>query len=159
VPFFIRTGKWLPATWTELRLVFKHSPWLGFTLAGHRPAPNELVVRLDPTTGVRLVVDAHRADMAVAAPIELDMDFAAEGGEGPTPYEVLLHAAMIGNSTRFARQDGIEETWRVMQPLMDSPPPVHSYQAGSWGPTAANNLTAGYALWRAPLAQDTSTYG
>jgi glucose-6-phosphate 1-dehydrogenase len=66
---------------------------------------------------------------------------------------------MIGNSTRFARQDGIEETWRVMQPLMDSPPPVHSYQAGSWGPTAANNLTAGYAPWRAPLAQDTSTYG
>jgi glucose-6-phosphate 1-dehydrogenase len=159
VPFFIRTGKCLPATWTEVRLIFKHSPWLGFTLAGHRPAPNELVIRLDPTTGVRLVVDAHRADIAVAAPIELDMDFAAEGGEGPTPYEVLLHAAMIGNSTRFARQDGIEETWRVMQPLLDSPPPVHSYQAASWGPTAANNLTAGYAAWRAPLAQDISTSG
>ncbi len=154
VPFFIRTGKRLPTTWTELRLVFKHSPWLGFTLAGHRPAPNELVVRLDPTTGVRLVVDAHRADIAVAAPIELDMDFATEGGEGPTPYEVLLHAAMIGNSTRFARQDGIEETWRVMQPLLDSPPPVHSYQPGSWGPTAGENLPTGHAPWRAPLAQD-----
>ena len=159
VPFFIRTGKRLPATWTELRLVFKHSPWLGFTLAGHRPAPNELVVRLDPTTGVRLVVDAHRADIAVAAPIELDMDFATEGGEGPTPYEVLLHAAMIGNSTRFARQDGIEETWRVMQPLLNSPPPVHSYRPGSWGPTAGDNLAAGYAAWRVPLAQDMSMTG
>ena len=137
-------------TSTELRLIFKHSPWLGFTLPGHRPAPNELAVRLDPSTGVRLVVDAHRADISVAAPIELDMDFVAEGGEGPTPYEVLLHAAMIGNSTRFARQDGIEETWRVMQPLLDSPPPVHTYQPGSWGPSAAENLPAGFAPWRAP---------
>jgi glucose-6-phosphate 1-dehydrogenase len=150
VPFFIRTGKRLPSTSTELRLIFKHSPWLGFNLPGHRPAPNELAVRFDPTTGVRLVVDAHRADISVAAPIELDMDFAAEGGEGPTPYEVLLHAAMIGNSTRFARQDGIEETWRVMQPLLDSPPPVHTYQPGSWGPSAAENLPAGFAPWRAP---------
>jgi glucose-6-phosphate 1-dehydrogenase len=87
------------------------------------------------------------------------MDFATEGGEGPTPYEVLLHAAMIGNSTRFARQDGIEETWRVMQPLLDSPPPVHSYRPGSWGPTAGDNLAAGYAAWRAPLAQDMSMTG
>ena len=132
-----------PSTSTELRLIFNHSPWLGFTLPGHRPAPNELAVRLDPTTGVRLVVDAHRADISVAAPIDLDMDFAAEGGEGQTPYEVLLRAAMIGNSTRFARQDGIEETWRVMQPLLDSPPPVHTYQPGSWGPSAAESLPAG----------------
>ena len=75
-----------------------------------------------------------------------------KAGEGPTPYEVLLHAAMIGNSTRFARQDGIEETWRVMQPLLDSPPPVQTYQPGSWGPTAADMLPAEYAPWRAPTA-------
>ena len=152
MPFFIRTGKRLPSTSTEVRLIFNHFPWLGFMLPGHRPAPNELVVRLDPTTGVRLVVDAHRADISFAAPIELDVDFATEGGEGPTPYEVLLHAAMIGNSTRFARQDGIEETWRVMQPLLDSPPPVQPYQPGSWGPSAAANLPAEYAPWRTPTA-------
>ena len=64
---------------------------------------------------------------------------------------------MIGNSTRFARQDGIEETWRIMQPLLDSRPPVQAYEPGSWGPAAALNLTAGYAAWRAPLAQDMST--
>ena len=46
------------------------------------------------------------------------MTFAAEGGEGPTPYEVLLHAAMMGQATRFTRQDGVEETWRIMQPLL-----------------------------------------
>ena len=62
------------------------------------------------------------------------MEFAEEGGEGPTPYEVLLHAAMVGDSTRFTRQDGVEETWRIMQPLLDEPPPVHAYAPGSWGP-------------------------
>ena len=96
--------------------------------------PNQLVVKLDPSTGIRLVVDAHRADRPGSAPIELDMEFAEEGGEGPTPYEVLLHAAMVGDSTRFTRQDGVEETWRIMQPLLDAPPPVHAYAPGIVGP-------------------------
>ncbi len=150
VPFFIRTGKRLPTTQTELRLVFKDSPRLGFFPAGRQPPPDQLVVKLDPSTGVRIVIDAHRADVAGVAPIELDMEFTAEGGEGPTPYEVLLHAAMMGNSTRFARQDGVEETWRIMQPLLDAPSPVHSYAPGSWGPAAADALTADDGGWQAP---------
>ena len=52
------------------------------------------------------------------------MEFAQEGGEGATPYEVLLHAAMNGDSARFKRQDSVEETWRIMQPLLDAPPEV-----------------------------------
>jgi glucose-6-phosphate 1-dehydrogenase len=150
VPFFIRTGKRLPATQTELRLVFKNAPRLGFGLVDSRPEPNQLVVRLDPTTGVRLVFQAHRADAAGLSPIELDMEFEVQGGEGPTPYEVLLHAALTGDSTRFTRQDGVEETWRVMQPLLDSPPPVHPYAPGSWGPEAAEELVAGYGRWHEP---------
>ncbi|MFI5612006.1 glucose-6-phosphate dehydrogenase [Amycolatopsis sp. NPDC051903] len=149
VPFFIRTGKRLPVTQTELRLVFKRPPRLGFGLSG-TAEPNQLVLRLDPSTGVRIQVDAHRADLAGLAPIELDMEFAQEGGEGPTPYETLLHAAMIGNSIRFSRQDSVEEAWRVMQPLLDAPPPVHSYKPGSWGPEAGAHITAGFGGWRAP---------
>jgi glucose-6-phosphate 1-dehydrogenase len=147
VPFYIRTGKCLAATQTELRLVFKHPPRLGFAPAGHRPEPNQIVVKLDPSTGVRVVLDAHRADAAGAAPIQLDMEFAAEGGEGPTPYEVLLHAAMMGDSTRFTRQDGVEETWRIMQPLLDTLPSVHPYAPGSWGPAAADELAAEHGGW------------
>jgi glucose-6-phosphate 1-dehydrogenase len=150
VPFFIRTGKRLPATQTELRLVFKRPPRLGFGLMGPHSEPNQLVLKLDPSTGVRIQVDAHRADVARIAPIELDMEFADEGGEGPTPYEVLLHAAMTGKSTRFSRQDSVEETWRVMQPLLDAPPPVHAYKPGSWGPAAADEITAGFGGWRMP---------
>src|SRR5262249_28283665 len=114
VPFFIRTGKRLPTTQTELRLVFNHPPRPGFRDWERGTEPNQLVVKLDPSTGIRLIVDAHRADVAGAGAIELDMEFAEEGGEGPTPYEVLLHAAMVGDSTRFTRQDGVEETWRIM---------------------------------------------
>ena len=149
VPFFIRTGKRLPVTQTELRLVFKRPPRLG--MAGGRVAEaNQLVVKLDPSTGVRLIVDAHRADASGPAPITLDVEFAEEGGEGPTPYEVLLHAALVGDSKRFTRQDGIEEAWRVMQPLLDAPPPVHSYAPGSWGPEEADHLVAGFGRWHGP---------
>ena len=78
------------------------------------------------------------------------MEFAEEGGEGPTPYEVLLHAAMMGNSMRFTRQDSVEETWRILQPLLDAPPPIHTYAKGSWGPEAADDLVAGHGAWRGP---------
>ena len=151
VPFFIRTGKHLAATQTEVRLVFQRPPKLGFGFTGDRaPEPDQLVVKLDPTTGVRLQVDARRANARAPEAITLDMEFADEGGEGATPYEVLLHAAMIGQSTRFARQDAVEETWRVMQPLLDAPPPVHSYPQGSWGPAAADALVSGFGRWHTP---------
>ena len=150
VPFFIRTGKRLPVTQTELRLIFKHAPKLGFKAFDHRPEPNQLVIKLDPSTGIRLVVEAHRADAAGATRIDLDMEFAEQGGEGPTPYEVLLHSAMVGDSTRFTRQDGVEETWRIMQPLLDAPPPVDSYAPSTWGPEAANKLVAGHGGWHGP---------
>jgi glucose-6-phosphate 1-dehydrogenase len=149
VPFFIRTGKRLPATQTELRLIFKRPPRLGFA-RGRQAEANQLVVRMDPSTGIRLIVDAHRADTGGPAPITLDMEFAAEGGEGPTPYEVLLHAALVGDSKRFTRQDAVEETWRVMQPLLDDPPPVRAYAPGSWGPDEADRLVAGFGRWHGP---------
>ena len=148
VPFFIRTGKRLPVTQTELRLVFKHPPRLGFKAFERDIQPNQLVVKLDPSTGIRLIVEAHRADGP--GPVELDMEFAEEGGEGPSPYEVLLHAALVGDSIRFTGQDAVEETWRVMQPLLDSPPPVQPYAPGSWGPESANDLLAGHGRWHEP---------
>ena len=106
--------------------------------------------KLDPSTGVRIQLQAHRASSMQADAITLDMEFASEGGEGPTPYEVLLHAAMTGQSARFTRQDGVEEAWRIMQPLLDSPPPVHTYQRGSWGPDAADALMTGHGKWHDP---------
>jgi glucose-6-phosphate 1-dehydrogenase len=151
VPFFIRTGKSLPVTQTELRLVFEKPPRLGLLPPGsRRPEPDQIVIKLDPSTGIQLLVEAQRSEAREPEQIDLDMEFAEEGGEGPTPYEVLLHAATIGNSVRFTRQDSVEETWRIMQPLLDSPPQVHGYAKGSWGPQAAEDLVAGHGKWRGP---------
>jgi glucose-6-phosphate 1-dehydrogenase len=151
VPIFIRTGKHLPITQTELRLVFKRPPPVGFhAMRIRQPEPMQLVVKLDPTTGVRLLVEAQRGLTLEPEQISLDMEFAEEGGEGPTPYEVLLSAAMSGDASRFTRQDSVEETWRIMQPLLDAPPPVHAYAKGSWGPPEADRLLAGEGRWHEP---------
>ena len=87
-------------------------------------------------------MDAQRNDDIEPEPINFDMEFAREGGEGPTPYEVLLHAAMLGDSNRFTRRDNIEQTWRIVQPCLTGPPEVHPYKPGSWGPKAADKLVA-----------------
>jgi glucose-6-phosphate 1-dehydrogenase len=152
VPFFIRTGKRLALTSTEVRLVFKHPPRLAFVSPEKRkrPEPDQLVVRLDPGTGIKVQLDALRADRTGPAPIQLDMEFAQEGGEAPTPYEVLLHAALEGNTTPFTRQDAVEESWRIVRPLLDAAPPVEPYAPGSWGPPGAQRLIAGFGAWHEP---------
>ena len=151
VPFFIRTGKHLSLTQTELRLLFRDPPKVHFLGSSRRrPQPNQIVFRIDPSTGIRLVLEAQRADQPSAGEIELDMEFAQEGGEGATPYEVLLHAALVGDSTHFTRQDGVEATWRIVQPLLQSPPRAQPYKKGSWGPKAADELVAAFGGWHAP---------
>jgi glucose-6-phosphate 1-dehydrogenase len=151
VPWFIRTGKKLPLTQTELRAVFREPPELGFIDSGQRqPEANQFVVRVDPTTGARVTLDAHRADIAGPEPVHLDVEFADQGGEAPTPYEVLLVDAMDGNKTRFTRQDGVEEAWRIFEPLLQHPPPVLRYAPGSWGPPEADRLVAGFGAWHEP---------
>jgi glucose-6-phosphate 1-dehydrogenase len=151
VPFFIRTGKSLPVTQTELRLLFKHPPKVHFLSSSRRrPQPNQIVFRIDPGTGIRMILEAQRADQPGAGEIELDMEFSQEGGEGATPYEVLLHAALEGDSTHFTRQDGVEATWRILQPLLQSPPRVQPYKKGSWGPKQADELVAAFGGWHGP---------
>jgi glucose-6-phosphate 1-dehydrogenase len=155
VPFFLRSGKCLAARQTELRLLFKHPPRIHFLPEKHRrPEPNQIVVRIDPETGIRIILDAQRADRKTAAEITLDMEFEHEGGEGATPYEVLLHAAIIGDSTHFTRQDNVEESWRIMQPLLDDPPSVHAYAPGSWGPDEGKQLVARFGGWHGPWLPD-----
>ena len=83
----------------------------------------------------------------------LDVEFAEQGGEAPTPYEVLLLDAMRGDSERFTRQDGVEEAWRIFEPLLREPPPVHRYAPGSWGPAAAEDLIQGFGQWHGPWVE------
>ena len=154
VPWFIRAGKCLPVTQTELRVVFRDAPHLGFLEHGNRrPESNQFVVKLDPSTGARMVLEAHRADETGPGPVTLDLEFAQEGGEAPTPYEVLLLDAMKGDSSRFTRQDGVEETWRIFEPLLKNPPPVDGYDQGTWGPKEANALVKSFGGWHGPWVE------
>jgi glucose-6-phosphate 1-dehydrogenase len=151
VPILIRTGKSLPVTVTEVRVVFTHPPRLGFAPRhAPRPNPNMLVLRIGPSPGARLRLQARAADARALREIHLDMEFAEQGGAGATPYEVLLDAAIRGDSSHFARQDAVEETWRIVQPLLDDPPPVETYAPGSWGPEAAARLPHDVGGWHDP---------
>ncbi|MBV8348340.1 MAG: glucose-6-phosphate dehydrogenase [Mycolicibacterium sp.] len=150
VPFFLRTGKRLPIKQTELRLIFKHPPRIGFAALKRRPEPDQLVIRIDPSAGIRVVLDVRPADSDRPTPIFFDVGAADLGGTAHTPYEVLLYAAMVGDSVRFTRQDAVEEEWRVIQPLLDHPPAVQAYEPGSWGPVTTDKLVAHYGGWRDP---------
>jgi glucose-6-phosphate 1-dehydrogenase len=119
-------------------------------------APYAQVSAADATNGHEpadvLVVFGITGDLAKVMTFHslYRLEFAEQGGEGPTPYEVLLLAAMLGDSTRFTRQDTVEETWRVLQPLLDSSSEPHSYAKGSWGPEAAEKLVAHHGGWHGP---------
>jgi glucose-6-phosphate 1-dehydrogenase len=148
VPFFLRAGKSLPVRATEIRVIFKRPPKLAITEQTHDP--NELVLRIDPSPGTDWIIQAKEPGANRTRSVDLSLIFAKELGEAPEPYERLLGDAMCGDSTQFAREDGVEETWRIVQPLLDAAPEVQPYEPGSWGPPAAAKLLAGYPGWREP---------
>ena len=148
VPFFIRAGKALPVRATEIRIIFKRPPKLAFT--PHTPDPDEFILRIDPSPGTDMVIQAKQPGAHTTRTVDLALIFSEELGEAPEPYERLLSDAMRGDSTQFTREDAVEETWRIVQPLLDAPPPVQPYQPGSWGPPSADKLLSGYPGWRQP---------
>ena len=150
VPFFVRAGKSLPLSQTEVSIVFHSAPTLGFSASS--TDPNQFVMLVDPRPGARLVLHAKRTDGPGLRPIDLDMDFADDTQRIPAPYEELLHAAMRGDQGHFTREDSVEETWRVLEPLLDIGTPPDPYAPGSWGPASADRLTNGFGGWRAPWA-------
>jgi glucose-6-phosphate 1-dehydrogenase len=148
VPIFLRAGKGLPERVTEVRLFFRRVPSLAF-LPDCRPAePNQLVLRIDPNPGMRLQVSAQLGDKW--HDIHLDSLFAEDLGEPEVPYELLFHAALTGDHQLFAREDSIEETWRIVEPLLDRPSEIQYYDRGTWGPDAAQSLLRGHHRWHEP---------
>ena len=148
VPFFIRAGKALAVTATEIRIVFKPPPRMAF--ARHTPPPDEFVLRIDPAAGADLVLQAKQPGADTTRTVDLSLIFSEELGNAPAPYERLLTDALRGNPALFPREDSVEETWRIVQPLLDAPPPVEPYAQGTWGPEDVNKLLAGYPGWREP---------
>ena len=154
VPFFIRAGKCMPAKASEVTVIFQRPPRLGVG-SGEKPDPNQLTVRIEPTPGARIRLFAKRAGEEAFEPADLAVLFEKVPGEDPEPYERLLGDALAGRYQLFTRQDAIEETWRIVQPLLDEPGPVHPYEPGTWGPEESGKLTRGLCQWSDPwLPQD-----
>jgi glucose-6-phosphate 1-dehydrogenase len=149
VPFFIRAGKNLPAKTSEVTAVFHRPPQLGIG-HGKTPEPNKMTFRIEPEPGSRMRMFQKKSTAEDFEPADLEVLFEREPGCDPEPYERLLGDALHGVHTLFTRQDSIEETWRVVQPLLDHPGPVHPYDPGTWGPPEADDLMKGVAHWSEP---------
>jgi len=149
VPFFVRAGKEMPVKATEVSVVFERPPPLGVG-RGNRPGQNEMTIRIDPHPGARLRLLAKKAGEEAFEPADLQVLFEKEPGEEPEPYERLLCDALVGDRQLFMREDTVEETWRIVQPLLEDPGPVHPYERGTWGPKEAEKLTRGICQWHEP---------
>jgi len=144
----------LATTATEVRVIFKRPPRLAFLDEPRHTAPNQLIIRIDPDPGLRLVMLSKGAEGRASRDVHMDLPFAAELGRPPEPYERLLHDALIGDHSLFTREDVVEETWRVLQPLVDHPPAPLPYLTGSWGPHEADELLRGHPPWQLPWLPD-----
>ncbi len=149
VPFFVRAGKCMPAKSSEVTVVFKRPPQLGIG-GGRTPEPNQMTIRIEPKPGSRMRLYAKKAGEEAFEPADLEVLFEKKPGDDPEPYERLLGDAIAGRHQLFTRQDTVEETWRIVQPLLDEPGPVHPYAPGTWGPEEAKKLTRGVAQWSEP---------
>jgi glucose-6-phosphate 1-dehydrogenase len=148
VPFYLRAGKRLPVSCTEVLVRLRQAPTLYRRLA---PPANHLRFRLSPqaTIAIGAAVKAPGAEPALA-----EVELVAAHDDSPeeqTPYEQLIGDAMRGEPFRFAREDYVEEAWRIVEPVLRAGLPVHEYEPGSWGPPAADLLVPGG--WHAPLAR------
>ena len=153
VPWLIRTGKGLPVTQTEAVVEFNAPPRLLFAPDGTEPPhPNHVRFRLNREQGVTLGLQVKQAgDDLVAEGADLDMSFDENGtSRRREAYQRLLEDAMEGDARRFAREDGIDQQWRIVDDVLDDHAPVELYHPGTWGPASAARLADDVGGWHDP---------
>jgi glucose-6-phosphate 1-dehydrogenase len=151
VPWLIRAGKAMTRTATEAVVRFQSPPRLLFSQGGVEPEPDEIVFRLSGDEGVTIHLSAKApGDELTTRGVDLTVDFDRALGTRRDAYERLLEDAIEGDAKRFARADAVEESWRVVQPVIDHPGPLRAYEKGTWGPSAAAVLAEPYGGWRDP---------
>ena len=148
VPFFIRAGKKMPAKVTEVDVLFKRPPPI--VVGGKQPDRNRMTIRIDPHPGARLRFLTKAAGEEEFEPADFEVEFDHGAEAVPEPYERLLADALAGRTQLFVRYVGIEEEWRIVQPLLEAGPPAEEYEPGTWGPKSADDLTRGICSWAEP---------
>jgi glucose-6-phosphate 1-dehydrogenase len=153
VPFYLRAGKCLPVTCTEVIVRFRRPPPVYEVSA---PPPNVLRFRISPDMGIGLGVRAKGpGERMDGRPVELRVCQQNDPNEMDA-YERLLTEAMRGDATDFAREDYVEEAWRVVNPVLGDVTPLNDYEPGTWGPREAGQGLAPPGGWQDPALEEGS---
>jgi glucose-6-phosphate 1-dehydrogenase len=152
VPFYIRAGKCLPVTCTEVIVSFRRPP--RETFAETAPgSPNRLRLRLNPEVvialGLRIKLQGEQMQGE-----DVELIATHQSGGEMSPYERLLGDALHGDQSLFASEDGIEAQWRIVQPILDDGTPVHDYEPNTWGPPEASQLMDAEGGWVNPVVSN-----
>ena len=149
VPIYVRVGKRLPKSAAEIAIEFKPAPHVLFNRATESAGSNVLVIRIQPDEGVSLRIQSKLPGAALRVePVKMDFQYGASFGKAsPEAYERLLHDAMSGDPTLFARRDEVEQAWQFVDAIEQAwqhgdgkTPALCTYPAGSWGPQEADGL-------------------
>ncbi|MGK7888338.1 MAG: glucose-6-phosphate dehydrogenase, partial [Leptolyngbyaceae cyanobacterium] len=148
VPFYLRTGKRMPKKVTEIAIHFKEVPYMMFQSATKQTNPNVLSLRIQPNEGISLRFDVKTPGSSLRTrPVDMNFRYDSAFGQPTTEaYSRLLVDAMLGDQTRFTRGDEVEESWRIITPILQvwdapaSPEAIPLYEAGSWGPVESELL-------------------
>ena len=152
VPFYVRAGKCLPVTATEVYVRFRQPPAL---YAAEAPPPNYIRFRISPDVAIALGAMVKAPGEVVAGLVSELLAVHHPDAAEMDAYERLLGDAMRGNATEFAREDYVEEAWRVVDPILGAATPVAEYEPHTWGPTEAAGLIAGGSSWHDPVTTGT----
>jgi glucose-6-phosphate 1-dehydrogenase len=158
VPFYVRTGKRLPKRVTEIAIQFNQAPLRIFgDQDGAESSPNLLIVRIQPEEGISLKFLSKTPGSGMKLrPVSMDFNYGSSFGErSPSAYETLLLDAIIGDATLYTRQDMVEASWTVVEPIQhvwkETKYNFPNYAAGTWGPAAADDMLAQRGhVWRKP---------
>ncbi|MDP9054180.1 MAG: glucose-6-phosphate dehydrogenase [Acidobacteriota bacterium] len=172
VPFYIRTGKSLPKRTSEIAIHFRSAPLAVFhneqedhsgdnsasdVARNAEAVPNLLILRIQPEEGISLKFNSKRPGAGMTLrPVSMDFNYGSSFGErSPSAYETLLLDAISGDATLYTRQDMVEASWQVVQPILDywstRKFAFSNYAAGTWGPAAADEMLARHGhTWRRP---------
>ncbi len=147
VPFYIRAGKNLPLTATEVLATFREPPII---LRGRSSGQNYMRFRMSPDMEIALGTIVMGAKESLEGTAVEMLTARRPSPEEMEAYERLLGDAMIGDSSHFAREDYVEEAWRIVDPILKNPPPVHEYEEHTWGP--ADESVSPLGGWHNPTA-------
>jgi glucose-6-phosphate 1-dehydrogenase len=157
VPFYVRTGKRLAKRVTEIAIQFHDAPLHLFNQDSGERSPNLLILRIQPEEGISLKFLSKRPGSGMTLrPVSMDFNYGSSFGErSPSAYETLLLDAMVGDATLYTRQDMVEASWSVVEPIarewQEHPAEFPNYAAGSWGPAASSEMLARRGhVWRTP---------